>query len=194
MIERATMDNAIKRALRFEAQVILNFPNIIPTSFVIVRCLKTGLVCLPLLCFHKSCNPHTLALFLLKIQMLTHFWLLKFAVSTLNNRSWKFIGGYQLHCLVRRANSITQWFLHPRWTKCKWKTGCVEPQLGVCHPKYKVYNSTWCTLHLTRWQSTTDWVHKYFANSGTLHWLTRERRSKDCNFIPCVSGFFPLLQ
>ena len=45
MIERATMDNAVKRAIRFEAiKIIPDHNKLIPTSFVIVRCLKTGLV------------------------------------------------------------------------------------------------------------------------------------------------------
>ena len=45
MIERATMDNAVKRAIRFEAiKIIPDHNKLIPTSFVIVCCLKTGLL------------------------------------------------------------------------------------------------------------------------------------------------------
>ena len=45
MIERATMDNAVKRALQFEAiKIIAEHSKLIPTSFVIIRCLKTGLL------------------------------------------------------------------------------------------------------------------------------------------------------
>ena len=45
MIERVTMDNGVKRAIRFEAiKIIPDHNKLIPTSFVIVRCLKTGLV------------------------------------------------------------------------------------------------------------------------------------------------------
>ena len=43
MIERASQDNAIKRALKLEAtKVSTVLHQMIPTNFVIVRCLKTG--------------------------------------------------------------------------------------------------------------------------------------------------------
>ena len=43
MIERASQDNAIKRALKLEAtKVSTVLEQMIPTNFVIVRCLRTG--------------------------------------------------------------------------------------------------------------------------------------------------------
>ena len=45
MIERATMDNAAKRALQFEAiKTIADHNKLIPTSSVIIPCLKTGVL------------------------------------------------------------------------------------------------------------------------------------------------------
>jgi len=43
MIERASQDNAIKRALKLEAtKVSTVLDQMIPTNFVIVRCPRTG--------------------------------------------------------------------------------------------------------------------------------------------------------
>ena len=43
MIERASQDNAIKRALKLEAtKVSTALHQMIPTNLVIVRCLRTG--------------------------------------------------------------------------------------------------------------------------------------------------------
>jgi len=89
MIERATMDNAVKRAIRFEAiKIIADHNKLIPTSFVIVRCLKTGLVLLGLIFFVLLfCLKKKLLFFHVQNQMLTHSWLRKFAVSTQKKES-----------------------------------------------------------------------------------------------------------
>ena len=54
MIERASQDNAIKRALKLEAtKVSTVLDQMIPTNFVIVRCPRTGFLYLSIMWVSK---------------------------------------------------------------------------------------------------------------------------------------------
>ena len=69
MIENASRDNALKRALRSEVcRIIADLTHLIPTNFVIVRCLKSGSHVIPQL-FLISTFQSFLLMFILFIYL-----------------------------------------------------------------------------------------------------------------------------
>ena len=77
MIENASRDNALKRALRSEVcRIIADLTHLIPTNFVIVRCLKSGSHVIPQL-FLISTFQSFLLMFILFIYYYFFFCALK---------------------------------------------------------------------------------------------------------------------
>ena len=77
MIENASRDNALKRALRSEVcRIIADLTHLIPTNFVIVRCLKSGSHVIPQL-FLISTFQSFLLMFILFIYLFIFFCGLK---------------------------------------------------------------------------------------------------------------------